>query len=463
MTGTVSVHDDGTAELDAEPCLVRVLRCEAPLDAPVRVPLQGATSIVLGRGDAEVTRAGSEITVRVPDDRMSTIHARLARTGRKLVITDQGSKNGTIVNGRRIETHELADGDVLEIGHTFFIYRYAPTGLGAAPAVVADGDGELALATFVPSLARQYDSLARVAPSMVPVVVLGETGTGKEVVARAAHRMSGRSGPFVAINCGAIPANLIECELFGAKKGAFTGATEDRAGLVREADGGTLFLDEIAELPEAAQVALLRVLQEREVLPVGGTRPVPVDVRLLAATHQPLDRLVDAERFRSDLYARLGGLHLKLPALRERRDDLGLIIASADPADRGESGAGAAVAPDRGGVTGVSVPTKHPRARDLARARDHDGDHARRRLHGRARAPARDPAHARAAGGCRRRGRAAPGSARRPAHRASRPDRRRRARDGQGAHADPPVAPAVRHRHRDVPKAVTLLRVTGCA
>jgi transcriptional regulator with GAF, ATPase, and Fis domain len=186
---------------------------------------------------------------------------------------------------------------------------------------------ELPLTTFVPNLARQYESLARIAKSNVPVVVLGETGTGKEVVARATHRLSERSGAFLALNCGAIPGNLIESELFGMRRGAFSGAVEDRPGLIRSADGGTLFLDEIGELPSSAQIALLRVLQEQEVLPVGGTRAVPVDVRIVAATHRPLDRLVDSASFRADLFARLGGLTIRLPALRERREDLGLVIA----------------------------------------------------------------------------------------------------------------------------------------
>src|SRR5262249_34475224 len=138
--------------------------------------------------------------------------------------------------------------------------------------------------------------------------------------------MSERNGPFVAINCGAIPSNLIESELFGAKRGAFSGAIEDRPGLIRSADEGTLFLDEIGELPPTAQVALLRVLQEHEVLPIGATRPIKVDVRVVVATHRPLERLVDAERFRADLFARLGGLSVRLPALRERREDLGLVL-----------------------------------------------------------------------------------------------------------------------------------------
>jgi transcriptional regulator with PAS, ATPase and Fis domain len=157
--------------------------------------------------------------------------------------------------------------------------------------------------------------------------VRGESGTGKEVIARAIHRLSGRTGAFVAVNCGALPDTLVESELFGFRKGAFSGANEDRPGLVRSAEGGTLFLDEIGDLPAASQAAFLRVLQEREVMPIGANRPVPVDFRLVAATHRDLEVLVEKEAFRGDLLARITGFQVKLPPLRERREDLGVLIA----------------------------------------------------------------------------------------------------------------------------------------
>lgn len=308
---------------------MRAFRCDCPLEPPAGIQLGGVKHVVLGRGDLGVARADDALVVSVPDDRMSRAHVRLVRRDDRFVLEDNDSKNGTFVNGRSARSTLLHSGDVIEVGHTFFVYREdTPHGSSGAPSILAASadPGNLPLATCSPGLARQFERLARVAASQIPVVVLGETGTGKEVVARALHRMSMRSGPLIALNCGAIPATLIESELFGARRGAFSGAVSDRPGLVRAADGGTLFLDEIGELPGPAQVAMLRVLQEQEVTPIGATRPIKVDVRVMAATHKPLDRMVEAGTFRADLMARLGGLKVQLPALRERREDLGLII-----------------------------------------------------------------------------------------------------------------------------------------
>ncbi|MSP63755.1 MAG: sigma-54-dependent Fis family transcriptional regulator [Myxococcales bacterium] len=177
-------------------------------------------------------------------------------------------------------------------------------------------------------LGRHFADLETVARSPVSVVLRGETGTGKEVIARAVHTLSRRPGDFVAMNCGALPDHLVESELFGHKKGAFSGATEDRPGLVRAAHQWTLFLDEIGDLPAPSQAAFLRVLQEREVVPVGATRPVRVDLRLVAATHRDLDALVAEGRFRADLWARIAGFTFTLPPLRQRREDLGMLIAT---------------------------------------------------------------------------------------------------------------------------------------
>ncbi|MCA1938843.1 MAG: sigma-54 dependent transcriptional regulator [Dechloromonas sp.] len=170
------------------------------------------------------------------------------------------------------------------------------------------------------------ERLKRIAPTNATVLITGESGTGKEVAARALHRMSARhAGPFVPINCAAIAAELIESELFGHVKGAFTGAQSAREGLFYYAQGGTLFLDEIAEMPAAAQAKLLRVLEERRIRPVGSEQEIPVDVRVIAATNRNLKEEVAQQRFRQDLYYRLQVVELNLPALRERPDDIALL------------------------------------------------------------------------------------------------------------------------------------------
>jgi DNA-binding NtrC family response regulator len=166
-----------------------------------------------------------------------------------------------------------------------------------------------------------------VAPTDSTVLIQGESGTGKEVIARYVHNLSNRAdGPFLSINCGALPENLLESELFGHVKGSFTGAVRDKQGLFAAARGGSFFLDEVGEMPPSLQVKLLRVLQEREAIPVGATEAIPVDVRIIAATNRDLEEEIRRGNFRSDLFYRLNVIALNLPALRERRDDLLLLI-----------------------------------------------------------------------------------------------------------------------------------------
>ena len=170
---------------------------------------------------------------------------------------------------------------------------------------------------------RLRGMISKVSSSQAPIYISGESGTGKELVARLIHAQSNRhEGPFVPVNCGALPAELMESELFGHKKGSFTGAVSDNPGMFRTASGGTLFLDEVAELPLPMQVKLLRAIQERAVRPVGESREVPVDVRLLSATHKPLEQMLQTGAFRQDLYYRINVIELRVPPLRERREDL---------------------------------------------------------------------------------------------------------------------------------------------
>ena len=164
--------------------------------------------------------------------------------------------------------------------------------------------------------------IEQVAPSMATVLITGESGTGKEVVARQIHEASGRKGPFVAVNCGAIPDNLLESELFGHERGAFTGAVTSRAGRFEQARGGTFFLDEIGDMPTVMQVKLLRVLEERVIERVGGTKSIPVDVRLVAATHRDLPTRIETGEFREDLYYRLSVFPIEISALRDRPEDI---------------------------------------------------------------------------------------------------------------------------------------------
>jgi len=177
-----------------------------------------------------------------------------------------------------------------------------------------------------PEMVEVYKLIARVAPLQTTVLIQGESGTGKEMVARLIHKTSGRTGPFKAINCGALTETLLESELFGYVKGAFTGAAGNKIGIFEAANGGTCFLDEISNTTPALQMKLLRVLEEREVLRVGSTEPIHVDVRIIAATNQPLEELVRAHTFREDLFYRLKVVTSDLPPLRQRRGDIPLLL-----------------------------------------------------------------------------------------------------------------------------------------
>jgi DNA-binding NtrC family response regulator len=188
--------------------------------------------------------------------------------------------------------------------------------------------GAVDLIATSPAMRRVLETIGRAAAADSPVLILGESGTGKELLARALHDGgTRRAGPFLALNCSAIPETLLESQLFGHRRGAFTDAHEDRRGLFQEADRGTLFLDEIGDMPPALQAKLLRVLESREVRPLGAAASVPIDVRIVAATHRDLPTLIAAERFRQDLYFRLAVIEVRVPPLRERREDLAPLVA----------------------------------------------------------------------------------------------------------------------------------------
>jgi DNA-binding NtrC family response regulator len=332
-TLSYATRREGVEDRFAAPCLALAFACEQPLAPTARYSLGEVDAVVIGRGERAARReadGGARLVLAVPDGWMSSAHARLERRGERWHLVDLGSKNGCFVAGLRVSDAALADGDLIEIGSTLFLFRAAVERRFGEPVdVVLDrAADEPAFATLSAGWARVLADLARLATSGVALVLEGESGTGKEVLARAIHRRSARPGPLIAVNCGALPDGLVEAELFGHKKGAFSGATAERPGLVRAAHGGTLFLDEIAELPLAAQVKLLRVLQEREVTPLGATTPVPVDLRVVSASHRALPVEVAAGRFRADLHARLAGHTVAVPPLRARREDLGVIVAA---------------------------------------------------------------------------------------------------------------------------------------
>jgi len=276
--------------------------------------------------------------VCIPEQAVSRMHARIHRTagppgeGDVYVITDLGSRNGIVVDGKNVREAVLEPLSEVRIGDALF--KFVDEGADVAAAYRIDGvvAGQRRARDFVELVGgAKMDAIAadieRIAATELSCVVLGETGTGKEVVARGIHRLSGR-GSFQAINCAAIPQNLLESELFGYRRGAFSGADRDKPGLIKLADGGTLFLDEIGDMPIDAQAKLLRVLQSREVFPLGATMPERVDIRVVCATHRDLYSHVREGRFRGDLLARLNEHTVRLPPLRERKEDMLQLVRS---------------------------------------------------------------------------------------------------------------------------------------
>ncbi len=313
-TGTMAGEPTRRAASSKEPGLVLVYAPDLAAVPPV-VVAEG--SIVIGR---EPPPGG--VTLALTS--VSRVHARLVRKGDACSLHDLGSRNGIFVRGKKVEAAELGAGDDVRIGDAVFVF--VADGARAFEGTRADGATDRpyphAPVACGPATRRIYDELVPIAAADLAVLVHGETGTGKELVAQAVHAASGRTGPLRALNCAAIPAQLVESELFGFKKGAFTGADRDSPGIVRSAHGGTLFLDEIGDLPPEIQPKLLRLLESFEVTPVGGVKAERVDVRIVCATHASLDALVAEKRFRGDLLARIRGHVVVLPPLRERKEDL---------------------------------------------------------------------------------------------------------------------------------------------
>jgi len=259
-------------------------------------------------------------TLRLTDPAVSRHHVELTPLGTGIGVRDLGSRNGTFVGGLRLREGTVNLGTTLSIGRS----RITIEPVGAVSAKPRDAQSRFGrLVGHGPAMARAIDRLERASKSDATVLLSGETGTGKELAARSLHEASARSGgPYVVVDCASVPSTLFEAELFGHERGAFTSAHMAREGAFEMADGGTLFIDEIGELSLELQPKLLRVIELRESKRLGGKGPLPVDVRIVAATHRDLRAEVNQRRFREDLYYRLAVVEVALPPLRERLDDL---------------------------------------------------------------------------------------------------------------------------------------------
>ncbi len=323
----------GGAPVSLGALLVRLVTAEDVAAPSSRHRLDSCSSVLFSRSEANGGQSRDGVLSVAVDDRyVSTRHLRLLREGSRWKAVDEGSTNGTFLDGRRLgrgEERLLGDEALLEVGHTFFLFRNDARGSAETPSTVAPSrrDGHEPT-TLNPEWELELARIERLAPTGHELLVEGESGVGKEVLARALHARSGRPGPLVSVNCGALSENLLDDELFGHVRGAFSGAQSDRQGLIRAAHQGTLLLDEVGEMPPGLQVKLLRVLEDHRVRPIGTEAETSVDVRIIAATHRDLRKLVADGTFRQDLLARLGLLTTRVPPVRQRREDLGILIRS---------------------------------------------------------------------------------------------------------------------------------------
>ncbi|MBN1610566.1 MAG: sigma 54-interacting transcriptional regulator [Polyangiaceae bacterium] len=302
----------------ASPSPVSLRSTEAPLGLLWVFPLS-AGRVTLSTKPTQMIGRGEDCDVQLQGAELSRRHALLLRDGLRWIVRDLGSKNGVHVNGDRVTEHALQGGDVVRVGDSVGVVRNVWWQPEASPSLCRPLAEQL---LGGPQLEQALSGARATASSDLPIVVEGETGTGKECTARAIHEWSGRAGPFVGVNCAALPESLAESELFGHKKGAFTGAEHNRVGYLQAAHGGTLLLDEVTDLPLSIQAKLLRALELRQVVPLGESAPVSIDVRLVTASQESLRRAVEEKRFRADLYARLAGLVVCLPPLRERTEEV---------------------------------------------------------------------------------------------------------------------------------------------
>jgi DNA-binding NtrC family response regulator len=269
--------------------------------------------------------SGTGADFRIEDPTVSALHCELTLGEEGFEVRDLGSKNGTHVGKVQVRQAMLAPGDLLTLGHSVVKLELRKEHV-EHPLTPVSRFGKLVGTSW--RMRELYLQLQKAAASDATVLLMGETGTGKELAAEAlVEHGPRRDGPFVVIDCGALSSTLLESELFGHERGAFTGADREHAGAFERAHGGTVFLDEIGELGLEAQTKLLGVLERKQVQRMGGAAPIALDVRVIAATHRDLERRVNQGHFRADVYFRLAALPIRLPALRERQEDIPLLIA----------------------------------------------------------------------------------------------------------------------------------------
>ena len=325
---------------------------------------EGTRTIDVRDGDELVIGRASDAAIQIESGKASREHARIVCTDGSLVLTDLGSKNGTRVNQVLLEgvARPLAAGDVIWIGDAEILVAGTAEERLLTPAnEPADGVVVPGLVVTDEAMVEVFRLIDRIAPQDIGVLLLGETGVGKEVVAEQIHVRSRRAqGPFVRINCGALPDNLLESELFGHERGAFTGADRRKIGLFETAQNGTLFLDEIGELKLELQAKLLRALAARRLTRIGGREEIEIDVRIIAASNRNLELEAKEGRFRPDLYYRLASFSLSIPPLRDRPNEIGLLaeLFARQLANR----------------MGKAPPELHPLARAVLEAHDWPGN-----------------------------------------------------------------------------------------
>ena len=292
--------------------------------AVIEGPDRGRTFVLDGSAPA-LLGTGTTSTVRLDDREVSRRHASIDVVGDRLRVADLGSTNGTQIDGVGVEDAWLRSGQTLRVGGTTLRVTHDAAAPGASLSLETSFGRVIGAST---EMRRLYPFFERMAASSVVAILEGETGTGKEALAESLHERGPRAaGPFVVFDCTAVPPTLVESELFGHERGAFTGAAAARRGVFEQAHGGTLLIDEIGDLDAALQPKLLRAIERAEIRRVGGEQSIEVDVRVLAATRRDLDREVMAGRFRDDLFHRLAVARIELPPLRRRKGDVGVLAA----------------------------------------------------------------------------------------------------------------------------------------